>query len=706
MEQDVQNKVLRILQLEDVATDAELALHAIRNAGIAFVSTRVDTREAFIAALTEFKPDVVLADYRLPDFDGHAALDIVRREHPEVPVVMVSGTLGDEVVTYLLKAGARDYVLKDNLARLGHAVQRALSEEMGIRQRKAAEQALRETLQRVQDQLQVVGVVAGAEALISGEVEQVARAITELTAKATGCERVSAWLFNDDETEVRCIDLYEATPAQHSAGMVMRESEYRHEFQALKGSRYMNADDPLTDTRTSGCVETYLKPLRITSMLDAVVHVSGRNLGLLCFEHVAKPHHWEQDEISFACQLADKLGLALINRQRLQAERSLQRVNRALRVLSESNTSLVHAVDESSLLNEVCRIIVESGGYRMAWVGFAEQDEGRTVRPMARHGHEEGYLGTTPVTWADTELGRGPTGAAIRAGVAHVNQNTTTNPLMAPWRAAALERGYAACIALPLRHASGILGALTLYASEPEAFDAEEITLLQELADDLAFGIVTLRTRAERDHIAEQHQHHEEILRRSLEESIQAIAATVEMRDPYTAGHQQRVAQLSVAIARELGLAEERIHGLHLAAGIHDLGKIHIPSELLSKPGKLSTIEFELIKVHPQVGYDIIKDVQFPWPIADMILQHHERLDGSGYPNGLRSEQLLTESKILAVADVVEAMASYRPYRPGLGIGAALAEIGKHRGVLFDEAAVDACIRLFREQRFSFDEPR
>ena len=703
MEQDVQNKVLRILQLEDVATDAELAVHALRNAGIAFVSTRVDTRAAFIAALTEFKPDVVLADYRLPHFDGHAALEIVRREHPEVPVVMVSGTLGDEVVTYLLKAGARDYILKDNLARLGHAVQRALSEEKGIRQRKAAEQALRETLLRVQEQLRVVGVVAGAEALISGDVEQVARAITELAAKASGCERVNAWLFNDDETELHCIDLYEATPALHSAGMVLRESDYRKEFQALKNARYMSTDDPLTDPRTSGYAETYLKPLRITSMLDAVIHASGRNLGLLCFEHVTKPHHWEQDEIAFACQLADKIGFALMNRQRRQAELSLQRVNRALRVLSESNAVLVHADDESSLLNKVCQIIVESGGYRMAWVGFAEQDEARTVRPMAHHGYEEGYLETTPVTWADTALGHGPTGAAIRAGVAQVNQNTATNPLMEPWRAAALERGYAACIALPLRLASGSLGALTLYAAEPAAFDAEEIKLLQELADDITFGIVTLRTRAERDRIAEQHQHHEERLRSSLEESIQAIAATVEMRDPYTAGHQNRVAELCVSIARELGLAEERIQGLELAAGIHDLGKIHIPAELLSKPGKLSAIEFELIKVHPQVGYDIIKDIQFPWPIAQMILQHHERLDGSGYPNGLRGEQLLLESKILAVADVVEAMSSYRPYRPGLGIDAALAEIGKHRGVLYDEAAVDACVRLFQEQRFSFE---
>jgi HD-GYP domain-containing protein (c-di-GMP phosphodiesterase class II) len=194
------------------------------------------------------------------------------------------------------------------------------------------------------------------------------------------------------------------------------------------------------------------------------------------------------------------------------------------------------------------------------------------------------------------------------------------------------------------------------------------------------------------------------MLGRTLSQTIAAFAAMVEARDPYTAGHQRRVTALACAIAGEMGLSADKVHGLSLAAAIHDLGKNHIPAEILSKPGRLSKIEFELIKIHPQAGYDILKDVQFHWwPVAQIVLQHHERLDGSGYPQGLKGNQILPEAKILAVADVVEAMMSHRPYRPSLGLDAALEEISRQRGVLYDPAAVDCCIALFRDKKFSFD---
>ncbi|BCK87019.1 cyclic di-GMP phosphodiesterase response regulator RpfG [Sideroxyarcus emersonii] len=189
-------------------------------------------------------------------------------------------------------------------------------------------------------------------------------------------------------------------------------------------------------------------------------------------------------------------------------------------------------------------------------------------------------------------------------------------------------------------------------------------------------------------------------LRTSLIDSITALAATVEMRDPYTAGHQRRVAELAIAIAKELHLAEEQIEGIQLAGVVHDVGKIQIPAEILSKPGRLTPLEFELIKQHAQSGYEILKSIDFPWPIARIVLQHHERLNGSGYPQGLKGEQILLEAKIIAVADVVESMTSHRPYRPGLGIDAALQEIALNKGKLYEPAAVDACIRLFRERGY------
>ncbi len=193
------------------------------------------------------------------------------------------------------------------------------------------------------------------------------------------------------------------------------------------------------------------------------------------------------------------------------------------------------------------------------------------------------------------------------------------------------------------------------------------------------------------------------LLHEAIGGTIKALAATVESKDPYTAGHQQRVADLARAIADEIGLSKERIDGVRVAGGIHDLGKIHIPAEILSKPLPLSDIEMSFIKTHPRAAYDILHGIEFPWPIAEIVLQHHERMDGSGYPAGLSGEQIILESRILAVADVVEAMASHRPYRPALGIDEALDEISQNKDILYYPVAVDACLRLFNEERFVFD---
>lgn len=193
-----------------------------------------------------------------------------------------------------------------------------------------------------------------------------------------------------------------------------------------------------------------------------------------------------------------------------------------------------------------------------------------------------------------------------------------------------------------------------------------------------------------------------EMLRKSLAGTIQAMSLTVETRDPYTAGHQRRVADFARAIATEMGLTADQIEGIRTASAIHDIGKISVPAEILSKPTKLSELEFSLIKVHSQSGYDILIEIDFPWPVARMVLEHHERMNGSGYPQGLSGDKLLIESRIIAVADVVEAMASYRPYRPELGIDKALDEISKNKGILYDQEVADVCLRLFREKRFEF----
>lgn len=191
-------------------------------------------------------------------------------------------------------------------------------------------------------------------------------------------------------------------------------------------------------------------------------------------------------------------------------------------------------------------------------------------------------------------------------------------------------------------------------------------------------------------------------LKTSLEETVNALAVTSEKRDPYTAGHQQRVSQLACAMARELGLPKERIEGIRVAAILHDLGKIYVPAEILAKPARLTHMEMGIMKTHAEVGFDILKNIPFPWPVAKAVLEHHERMDGSGYPNALAGDDISSEARIIAVADVVEAMSSHRPYRAALGIERALEEIARNRGNLYDLDCVDVCLALFKDKGFQF----
>ena len=207
----------------------------------------------------------------------------------------------------------------------------------------------------------------------------------------------------------------------------------------------------------------------------------------------------------------------------------------------------------------------------------------------------------------------------------------------------------------------------------------------------------------ERKQAEKQLQDTLESLRKAVGATMQVMVAAVETRDPYTSGHQKRSADLARAIAAEMGLPPEKIEGIRMAGSIHDIGKLSIPAEILSKPTKLSEIEFSLIKEHAKKGYEMLKDVESPWPLAEIVRQHHERIDGSGYPRNLKGDDILIEARILSVADVVEAMASHRPYRPGLGIDAALNEIEKNRGILYDNVVADACLRLFREKGFKLE---
>ncbi len=289
-------------------------------------------------------------------------------------------------------------------------------------------------------------------------------------------------------------------------------------------------------------------------------------------------------------------------------------------------------------------------------------------------------------------------------------------PRRTPTEEALLRSGIVSYVVVPLCAAGRLVGSLNLGFVTGGGVTQAGLELAREVGNQLAIAIRQTELRDEVSRHAAQLEEHvarlseakielEESYRRvslALSQTVHALAAAAEVRDPYTAGHQRRVTELAVAMAQRLHLSAYRLEGLRVAGLMHDIGKLAIPSEVLSKPAKLTETEFALIRPHPQVARDILSAVDFPWPVSDIVFQHHERLDGSGYPQGISGDKIILEARILAVADVVEAMASHRPYRPALGVDAALEEIRAGRGTRYDAAAVDACCALFESGTFSF----
>lgn len=522
---------------------------------------------------------------------------------------------------------------------------------------------------------------------------------------------------------------------------------------------------------------------------------------------------WQTDEGVFYTGILR--GIA----ERKRTDLLLRRQKDLYDTLSQTNQTIVRCGDQFSLFTEICRIAVEHGRFRFAWIGVLDADSFQ-ILPRARFGEDAGYI--DKVHAARPADGQGVQGLAMeaaRTGAHAISNDFLEDAAMAPWHAEAARAGVRAAGAFPIRRAGTVTGTLNLYAAEPGYFDEAVVNTLDEMATDISFALDNLDRSAalaaaeeqfrglveqaiagiyiiqdgrlayvnqrcadilgyakadaltgadplqlvsESDRaqtlehmqrlidgvvqsltfeftalrqdgtavniglhgarathrgrqaiiglmqdISEKKRAEEQIARyvKQLEgafmHTVEVATTLSEMRDPYTAGHEKRVAQIAVAIGAELGYDERGQEGLRVSGYLHDVGKITIPAEILSKPGRLSEVEFEMIKGHSRASYDVLKEVEFPWPVAEIALQHHERMDGSGYPLGLKGETILPGARILAVADVVEAMSSHRPYRAGLGIDAALAEIERGRGTAYDSAVADACLNLFRGKGYT-----
>jgi PAS domain S-box-containing protein/putative nucleotidyltransferase with HDIG domain len=470
---------------------------------------------------------------------------------------------------------------------------------------------------------------------------------------------------------------------------------------AYTGKKTGNGAAPkLFDERRTGRRKT--TDLEIRLLLKEKSSGIDQRIGtVIAFGDVSSTGHYDKEVADEDKKFLGTLGIIRDITERKKSEELLKKLNRALKVVTECDQILVRATDERKLLSDICQIIVDVGGYKFAWVGVMPDDKAGTVQPVAYAGAGTGYLDNLHIRLTPEE--REPVSQALLTRKPQIIRRLNAYPARAAWRSHALSHGYAAMIALPLNEDDHIFGTLNIYSAEADVFDAEEVKLLTELSEDVAYGIASIHTRSQHKTAAEELQNSYRKLSTIFEQTVNALASAVGKRDPYTTDHQRRVTALASFMGQELGLPEEQVNGIRLAGMLHDIGKLAVPSEILSKPTRLSEAEFTIIKTHPMVASEILKAIEFPWPISEIALQHHERIDGSGYPQGLTKNNILPETRILSVADVVEAISSHRPYRPAYSLEYTLEEISKNKGIIYDADAVDVCLTLFREKNFRFE---
>lgn len=791
---------LSVLIVEDSASDAELTVRQLRHAGLDVMHERIETAEEMSAALKKQAWDVVLSDFRLPNFDAAAALATLRASGLDIPFIVISGVIEEEVAIELMRNGAHDYLMKNNLSRLAPAVKRELAEARDRQEHRRAEAALRDSETRFRSMAD-----SATDAIVAVDEDN------RISFFSRGAEATFGYSANEILGKTVTLIMPEEHHAAHKAGfqryLETRQPRIMGKVIELAGRRKNSEIFPL---ELSLSVATVGGRLQFTAII--------RDIGERRRAEAELRRHMEESERARAALLS------VLEDQR-DAAAQISRQNMAYATLSLTNEAIVRLNSQDELFARICHIAVESGGYLGAWIGLIDE-AAQILVPVARAGSLDDYIKRISISTDPAHPdGRGPSGIALGKGQPYYCNDFLNDPATARWHDLARTFGFRASAALPLRRRNFVIGTLNLYSAETGVFDERMRALLEEMAKDVSFAlenfdrealrrqaeesmresemlfrsvveqniaaifmldggrfvfanpraceilgyapgeldgreVLQIIAEADRAEIAEmmrrilsrevdsvernfgglrkdgslvdigaratfaqldnkpmvlgvaqdigdRRKAEEEIqryvgrLEKAMMATVEAVSAMVELRDPYTSGHERRVGELAAAIGAEMGLTGETITGLRMTGYVHDIGKISVPAEILSKPGRLTEIEFEIIKNHARSGYDILKGVEFPWPLPEVILQHHERLDGSGYPQHLKGEEIIQEARIMAVADVVEAMASHRPYRPGLGIDSALEEIERNSGKYYDPPVVEACLRLFREKGYA-----
>jgi PAS domain S-box-containing protein/putative nucleotidyltransferase with HDIG domain len=845
---------LRVLVIEDSEADAELLGLTLKRGGFAPVMKRVDSAKGVSRSLKEERWDIIICDYSLPGFSGFEALEIYKASGADIPFILLSGVVGEDIAAEAMIRGAHDYVMKDRKARLIPAIERELREAVLRREKQESESRFRLMFETMS--------LGGLYQDAAGRITSANRAAERILGLShdeliSGTPRDPRWKFvNEDGSEVPAasqpaqVVLRTGQPVFNKILGIFHPDEERFYWLVVSSiPQFRPGEDKpfevfttLVDITASKDAEAALRhseeryrriyeegPLGMSTAgedfrfltanraFSQMLGYSVEELSLLTFMDITHPDHIAGDKASILALLRDEIPvyrtekryvhkdgrvvwgaltvtairdkdgrflyfLAMIVdiTQERQAEESLRESERRYRSLADSLPTAVYEADLAGRLTYVNRAAFE-------WFGYSIEDdvEGRGALDMLVEADRLRAGGNFRRILSDGSASSGEY-TALRKDGSTFPVMVTSSPITHDGRPDGL-RGILVDISErkraenELTKSSNLLRAVVdstpdwifvkdtdhryvmVNKSYARALNLEPLDLIgredmefwpKELclddpsrgikgwhSDDLAVlsgatihnpdNTAVLADGTARDfdtfkiplqgpsgevygvlgysRDVTERKKYEETMRKSLERAekvlrstVQALETVIEYRDPYTAGHQEKVTTLACALAEEIGLSSEKVDNIRFGGLLHDLGKIYVPAEILSKPGKLTEFEFGILKTHPQVGYDILKNIDFPIEVTAMVAQHHERIDGSGYPRGLKGDEICIEAKCLAVADVVEAMSSHRPYRPALGIDAALDEIAKKKGIYYDEAVAEACLWLFKQKGFRF----
>ena len=731
---------IEILLVEDNPGDARLVREALADeAPGEFAVTTVDRLKDALARIHTERFDAVLCDLGLPDSTELGAVQAIVAGTPMLPLVVLTGSHDEDLGRAAINLGAQDYLVKGEtraptVARtLRYAIKRKRLENQSsqakqLLERRVAERttelvAANETLRESEEHYRAVThtainaiITAGADGNIAGwnpaaerifghtEAEALGTPLTRLmperyrSAHLEGIRRVLA--DGGRRIQTRTVELHglsksgaefpieislsnwKTTKGQFFTGIIRDISGRAQMEKALRDSERL-----LRESQSIAGLGSYVLDIPSgkwsnSAVLDTIFGIDDNYdrsvagwLSLIHPEWQERMSHYFADEV-------------LGKHVRFDREYCIIRKN-------DGETRWVHGLGELEF---------DAQGQPRKMIGTISDITERKQAELNLRVAEEQFRGLVEQSIAGTYFIQDDKFIYVNPRFAEIFGYSSAEELIGRDPSLVVAEQDRGTVAGRLRQRINGDIARTSYQFTGLCKDGSTITIGGHGSPATHRGrpavIGMIQDISEKVRAEEQIQRHVAQLEKALMSTVNVATTLSEMRDPYTAGHERRVADIAVAISAELGFDAQRQEGVRIAGLLHDVGKISIPSEILSKPGKLTSIEFELVKTHTQAGYDVLRGVEFPWPVAEVALQHHERINGSGYPQGLKGEAILLEARILAVADVIEAMSTHRPYRPGLGIDKSLAEIERGRGTLYDADVADACLRLFREQRY------